>query len=109
MLECLDRYTVNDMLAAYDAYFEDVSKRVWELIDNLPFSTLCDINDFCTQLHNITNDLSGMIRMICIFLSKDEADLLWSEQSVNIADLCNTALAAYVECRKAYYETLLVV
>ena len=47
--------------------------------------------------------------MICIFLSKDEADLLWSEQSVNIADLYNAALAVYVEHRKAYYGSLLVV
>lgn len=47
MSECLDRYTTNDMLAAYDAYFEDVAKRVWDFIDNLPFDSLCDIDDFC--------------------------------------------------------------
>lgn len=108
-VKCLDRYTTNDMYAAYEAYFEDVSRKAWKLIDDLDFSALCDINYFCLTLGNVINELYGMIRMICLFLPKDESYDLWSEQSVAVADLYNTVLAAYVECRKAYYETLLVV
>lgn len=103
----LDRYTVKDMISAYEAFYSETFKKVQNYLDNLPFCDLCDINLFCSTLNNFTKELYGMVHFICLFMSKDDADYYWSIQCVDISFFVNQSICDYVERRKAYYESLL--
>lgn len=107
MPEQLDRYTLKDMISAYESFYSETSKKVQFYLDDLPFCDLCDVNLFFLKLDSLTKDLYGMARFICLFMSKDDADCFWSIQCVDISLFLNRAMCDYVERRKAYYESLL--